>query len=69
MSIAWRIALAVAGISAILGILEGLGIQGLRPIGSHESFWEFTNTCLLVSIVFLLAQVLHDAHRGRQSWH
>ena len=68
MGIAWRLTLVVAAVSATMGVLEGLGIANLRPIASHETFWEFANTSLLVTIVLLLVDVLQTRQHPRHRW-
>jgi hypothetical protein len=68
MGVAWRVALATGLISALLGILEGLGVTELAAIGSHESFWQFANTCLLMTIAFVLADGVTGRHRRTHPW-
>jgi hypothetical protein len=60
MGIAWRVAVGVAAISLILGILERLGVEALRAIVSPSAFLRFTDTCLLAAIAFLLVEILQD---------
>ena len=61
--IAWRLALAVAFLLLTLGVLEGLGVRGLRLVASHETFLKWADTFLLFTIAFLLVEALHSRRR------
>ena len=64
------VVLAIGSISAMCGVLEGRGFEELQQIASHESYWEFANSCFRASIAFFLAELVHQNIRRerRRGW-
>jgi hypothetical protein len=62
--------LVMGTLSALGGVLEGVGFEELREIASHESYWEFANSCFRASIGFFLAELVHQNIKrdGRRGW-
>jgi hypothetical protein len=58
MKIVVNVALVVAGISLILGIIARINFNTIGPIGLEApAFLKFTNTCLLIAITGILLQL------------
>ncbi len=51
----WKLALAAALVSLVLGILAHYGVMAIWVIASPSGFLRFTDTCLLFGILFLVA--------------
>jgi hypothetical protein len=64
MGIAWRVAIGVAGVSLVFGVLVRFHVADWARIASPSAFLRFTDTCLLVAIAFLLAEILRTRRAG-----
>ncbi len=57
MEKASRIAMALAGLSLVIGVVSRLTVKPI-PLSGHgleaQAFLQFTNTCLLAAIAFML---------------
>lgn len=53
------VAIVVAAISLIVGIISRITLKPVGPMGIEaEALLQFTNTCLLVAITFAVLQLL-----------